>query len=157
VPFLAFSNNNNSKEETPTIQYCSRTSHIRLSFLPSQYSFFFKLNSLIIGQTALEIMGLPDLPTELLLIIISSLEADRDLSSLAITTRRLYGITNDILYNRDARRKRPLALEWAAKHNLAHTARLCLSAAGPTAAVHGWALPIAAEHGSEYVVKLLLD
>jgi hypothetical protein len=98
-------------------------------------------------------MGLMDLPDELLFIIASTLQANGDLNSLAKSSRRMYLISNNILYSRDARRGMR-ALKWAAKCDMEHTARLCLSAAGPAAATCGWALPVAVEHVSETVLKL---
>ncbi|KAJ0417351.1 ankyrin repeat-containing domain protein [Aspergillus carlsbadensis] len=107
-------------------------------------------------------MSLQHLPPELLHLIISNLETESDMNSLAQTTRHLHTLTNPHLYTHNAKHSRSTALTWAANSSNVRTARLALShGADPNAIEHGTALrtplAIAANNGAAELVRLLVS
>lgn len=98
-------------------------------------------------------MNLLNLPNELLVIIASSIETDQDLNAFAGTNHFVYNIANSHLYKCDARRKRPMALSWAACYDRKNTARKSLEAGADI----GFLLVEAAKRDSANVLELSLS
>lgn len=73
-------------------------------------------------------MRLLDLPVELQLMIGDELDANRDLNAVSRTCRDLNNIFSPLLYKRDARRKKSLALIWAARQGRIGTLKKSLDA-----------------------------
>ncbi|KAK2757936.1 hypothetical protein FQN54_004342 [Arachnomyces sp. PD_36] len=108
-------------------------------------------------------MYLLRLPTELLLLLATFLEKERDLNSLSRTSRRLYALLNTYLYRRNAQNSKGSALLWAARYGNEATARMSIQEGALTQAVKAMdctgrtPLSWAAENGHVAVVKLLLE
>ncbi|RAL07964.1 uncharacterized protein BO97DRAFT_332512, partial [Aspergillus homomorphus CBS 101889] len=71
-------------------------------------------------------MSLVRLPTELMYMIVASLDFQHDINSLARSSRQLYAILNPYLYRRDSTQHESWALLWAAKHGKEATSRKCI-------------------------------
>lgn len=68
-------------------------------------------------------MLLLKLPNELLLLVTSYFNYERDINSLARTTRQLYHLLNPYLYRHNARYGSGLALKWALQYSHVTVAR----------------------------------
>ncbi|KAL3486985.1 ankyrin repeat-containing domain protein [Aspergillus germanicus] len=104
-------------------------------------------------------IALHDLPPEILLLIVESLEADRDINLLAQTNHYFHTITNPYLYTHNARHSSS-ALLWAVRTSSTHTANLALShGANPSTkdpTTGKTPLTTAARAGNAELVRLLL-
>ncbi|KAJ5109082.1 hypothetical protein N7456_005757 [Penicillium angulare] len=103
-------------------------------------------------------MYLHHLPPELLLLLATFLARQRDINSLPQVNRRLYYLISPYLYKQDARGSN-IALFWGSKYGNEHTVRKCLQAGANVQAIDRGRTPLflAAEHGNETIVKLLLE
>ncbi|KAJ6445336.1 2-oxoglutarate dehydrogenase [Purpureocillium lavendulum] len=105
-------------------------------------------------------MGAWALPRELCLIIADSCEDLRDVSALARTSWHWYMTLNTYLYDRDIKHHGSLALAWASRQGRDETARMALQAGADVAYspdLHGGPLHLAAMHGHETTLRLLLE
>ncbi|KAJ4256021.1 hypothetical protein NW762_009095 [Fusarium torreyae] len=94
------------------------------------------------------------LPKELVLSIATALESDKDVNALNRVNRQLFEIIDPFLYQRDAKRLRGSALNWAAVNGRRETALKALEAGHDDTSD---AFFLSAKHGHEFVVKLLLN
>ncbi|KAJ5100890.1 hypothetical protein N7456_006942 [Penicillium angulare] len=110
-----------------------------------------------------------DLPSELILMVAESLEAEREINALVQTNRYLYTLLNWYLYRFNIQQNGSSALLWAAQHGRDMTAQTIISERAQEEIVtgkrpHVWTMPeanqtplsLAAEHGHESIVSMLL-
>jgi len=105
-------------------------------------------------------MSLLYFPTELLLLIATFLEAERDINSLSQTNNQLHAVLNPYLYRYNSQSSRSSALLWAAEHGNEATARISIQEGAEIGVKDniGWTpLFWAAATGHEAVVRLLLE
>lgn len=74
-----------------------------------------------------------NLPTELILLIASFLLSESSLAALALSSRRLYGISNRYLYQYNVLYGNSSALDWAAQNGQMATLQKALDAGAPLA------------------------
>jgi ankyrin repeat protein len=104
-------------------------------------------------------MGIPDLPTELVLLLGASLETERDINALSRTSRRLFNILNSYLYAYDCRNSNS-ALGFAAMEGIEATARMSIQQGGKVEVTdHCGRGPVswAAQNGHKTVIDLMLS
>ncbi|CAG8885646.1 unnamed protein product [Penicillium egyptiacum] len=102
------------------------------------------------------------LPDELLLLIASFLEKEKDISSLSRTCRKCYPPLNSFLYHHNSLNLGSSALLWAGQRGMEGTARICIRNGAHVGVtdIHDYdRTPLfwAACNGYEAVVKLLLE
>jgi ankyrin repeat protein len=102
------------------------------------------------------------LPDELLLLIASFLEKEKDISSLSRTCRKCYPPLNSFLYHHNSWNLGSSALLWAGQRGMEGTARICIRNGAHVGVtdIHDYdRTPLfwAACNGYEAVVKLLLE
>jgi ankyrin repeat protein len=71
-------------------------------------------------------MCLLRLPNELLLLLATFLEAERDINSLCQTNSQLHTLLNPCLYQHNSINHGSFALQWAAKHGNQATAQISI-------------------------------
>lgn len=111
----------------------------------------------------LDIMPLLCLPSELLLLVLTHLEAERDINSLVRTNKQLYAVLNLYLYQRNGRNSSS-ALIWACRRGSEATARRAIEGGAQILTktpvwmdCDRWLpLSIAAYNNHEAIIKLLL-
>jgi ankyrin repeat protein len=103
-------------------------------------------------------MPLLQLPPELHLQIARFLETTRDINSWSQANKQLYALLNRYLYMLDAHVSSS-ALLWGAQRGNVDTVRMCLQMGANVEVMDRGRTPLslAAEHGHEAVVKLLLE
>ncbi|KAJ5801711.1 uncharacterized protein N7518_003779 [Penicillium psychrosexuale] len=75
--------------------------------------------------------NIENLPTELILLVVSFLPSESSLAALALSSRRLYGIFNRCLYHYNVLHSNSSALDWAAQNGRMGTLKKALEAGAP--------------------------
>lgn len=103
-------------------------------------------------------MPLLQLPPELHLQIARCLKTTRDINSLSQANKKIHALLSQYLYMRDAHGSNT-ALFWGAQRGNVDTVRICLRMGANVEVRYQGRTPLslAAEHGDEAVVKLLLE
>ncbi|KAH7154752.1 hypothetical protein DER46DRAFT_578569 [Fusarium sp. MPI-SDFR-AT-0072] len=105
-------------------------------------------------------MSLPHLPVELLWCTAENLESEKDINAFSQANRMLHDKLNTYLYQRNIKQSGSSGLLWIARHGRLEEAKILLGEAAkiqiPSSAFP-IALLLAADKGSEDMVKLLLE
>ncbi|KAG7404275.1 Ankyrin repeat and KH domain-containing protein mask [Fusarium oxysporum f. sp. rapae] len=105
-------------------------------------------------------MSLPHLPVELLWYTAENLESEKDINAFSQANRMLHDKLNTYLYQRNIKQSGSSGLLWIARHGRLEEAKILLGEAAkiqiPSSAFP-IALLLAADKGSEDMVKLLLE